>query len=221
MTNIKLIIFDFDGVLVDSEYIAAQVTTRLLSEYGVKTNLQTTLQKFVGQHVDTIARYLEQDIGKHNVEDFKMKSKVENRKAFIDKLTPLPFVVDTLSKIEIPMCVGSNSAYDSLIAKLEISKLDKFFSPEALFVSSMVKKPKPAPDIFLHAAKYYGVVPSECLVIEDSVHGIQAALEANMQVIGYFGASHCGHEYRQLLINAGAFLTFNDMRYLDNILTSL
>lgn len=221
MLDIQLIIFDFDGVLVDSEYIAGAVTTRLLTEFGAKTDLDTVLSQFVGQHVDAIASHLEQHIGKENIQEFKQKSKIENRKAFQEKLAPLPNVLKTLSQISIPMCIGSNSAYDSLLAKLEITKLNAFFPTEKLFVSSMVSKPKPAPDVYLKAAKHHNIAPQNCLVIEDSVHGIHAAKAANMAVIGFYGASHCHPKYEALLKQAGASITFDNIGELPNIINEL
>lgn len=221
MSKIKLIIFDFDGVLVDSEYIAAQETIKILAQYGVNLDLETALKKFVGQTSDATAQYLGEKIGHAKVLDFKVKSKIGNRQAFKEQLVAFPNVIETLTQLEIPMCIGSNSAYDSLVAKLAITGLNQFFPSDKLYVGEMVAKPKPAPDVYLYAAEQQGIKPSECLVIEDSVHGVHAAIAANMRVIGYFGASHCYTNYDQLLMDAGAITTFKDMSKLSSILKKL
>lgn len=218
---IKLIIFDFDGVLVDSEFIAGQVMTKQLNDIGIKTNLATVLQLFVG--LDDIAkRHLLADfIGSDEVKNFVLETKRLSRLAYMKQLEPLPNVVSTLEKLSIAKCIASNSHPDSLYVKIKASKLDRFFPKDKLYFGAMVAKPKPAPDLYLYAAEMHKVKADECLVIEDSVHGIHAAVAADMPVIGYYGASHCFKGYENSLENAGAKLVFNDMRELMSIVNKM
>lgn len=218
--TIKLIIFDFDGVLVDSEYIAGQVVTDTLPKYGVTIPLADVLKRYVGMHDTAMRESLIEDIGEDKIDQFFEEIKATTTDRYKNELTPLPNVVEMLNSLTMPICIGSNSRLISLKAKLGYTKLDQFFKEEQLYVGSMVAKPKPAPDLYLYAAKQYGLKPSECLVIEDSVHGTNAAVAAKMPVIGYYGASHCYASYEQKLKQAGAEYLFNDMQGLNKILDS-
>ncbi|MBL1421904.1 MAG: HAD-IA family hydrolase [Alphaproteobacteria bacterium] len=219
--TIKLIIFDFDGVLVDSEYIAGQVTTEALRKYGVKTDLDTTLRRFVGMH-DTVMRgHLAEDVGEAHVDEFLNLVKENTHLAYRDQLVPLPGAVEMLAELDLPLCIGSNSRLAGLKSKLEITKLNRFFSEDRLYVGSMVPKPKPAPDLYLHVAEQHNVLPAECIVIEDSAHGINAAVDAKMPVIGFYGASHCYDGYEQKLKKAGADILFNQLREIPNIIKQM
>ena len=217
--TIKLVIFDFDGVLVDSEYISAQVTTHHLEKYGIKTTLEQTLKRFVGMHDETRRKHLAEDIGSENVGNFIKETKEFSLMAYQKLLLPLTNVEDILSNLTLPFCIASNSQKKSLTQKLAITNLKRFFKNSSLYVGSMVKNPKPAPDIYLYASEKQNVSPAECLVVEDSVHGIKAAVSAGMNVIGYYGASHCYKGYEDLLLKAGAKTVFNDIAYLPHIIT--
>lgn len=219
--TIKLIIFDFDGVLVDSEYISGQVTTEELHKYGVKTDLDTTLRRFVGMHDTTMRSHLAEDVGETRLEEFLSVIKEKTRLAYYDKLAPLPGAVDMLASLDLPLCIGSNSRFSSLKEKLEITKLNRFFSEDRLYVGSMVPKPKPAPDLYIHAAKQHNVMPAECLVIEDSAHGIKAAVDAKMPVIGFYGASHCYDGYEHKLKQAGADILFKQLSEIPDIIKQI
>lgn len=221
MANIELIIWDFDGVLVDSEYIAGQVRTEMLLEHGVDTNLDTVLKRFVGVHGDVMRQHLINDIGAHRIEAFTADLRLRSRVAFEARLKLLPHAKQVVAALQQPLCIGSNSSLASLLYKLEMTGLDRYFPEEKLYVGAMFDNPKPAPDIYLHAAKVHGVEPKNCLVIEDSVPGTQAAIAAGMPVVGYYGASHCYDGYENKLTEAGSLLTFNDMRELHTIIEKL
>lgn len=216
--TVKLIIFDFDGVLVDSEYLTSIVTTECLMQLGVKTSLETTLKRFVGRHEDVKREQISKDIGAENVDAFIVKTKSLTLESYEKNLVPFRHVELMLENLNIPFCVASNSRLISLEQKLRITKLNKFFDQQNIFVGSMVEKPKPAPDLYLYAAKMHNVRIEECLVIEDSVHGIHAAVAAGMKVIGYYGASHCYQGYEKTLTNAGAQMVFNDFSEIATII---
>ncbi|MCJ8323159.1 MAG: HAD-IA family hydrolase [Rhizobiales bacterium] len=218
--TIKLIIFDFDGVLVDSEYIAGQVTTAHLLKYGVEADLDTTLKRFVGMHDTDMRKHLAPNVGADNVDRFLSEIKQLSLEAYHQRLAPMANAIAMLESLTMPICIGSNSRFSSLITKLKITKLDKFFAEDKLYVGSMVAKPKPAPDLYLHAAAQHNVAADECLVIEDSAHGVKAAVDAKMPVIGYHGASHCYAGYEQKLLDAGAQMLFDDLADIPNIISN-
>lgn len=221
MANIKLIIWDFDGVMVDSEYIAGQATVKLLAEFGMTMSLDDILRKFVGMHGDQMVQFLGQAIGQENIDKYKAESRIRNKAAFTEHLTTLPYVDQVMAQLKLPMCIGSNSSLTSLLYKLKITNMAQYFPEDKLFVGAMFDHPKPAPDMYLHAAKTHGLAPNECLVIEDSVAGTTAAVAAGMPVIGYYGASHCYAGYENKLTDAGSLTTFNDMRELHDIMKNL
>lgn len=214
-----MIVFDFDGVLVDSEFIRGQVTCKHLLKYGVKTDLDTTLKRYVGMYDSERRLNLAKDIGEAEVDAFIVETKQLSLKAYGQKLAPLKNVIEMLDQLTLPFCIASNSQFSSLKAKLKITQLERFFDDDKLFVGSMVNKPKPAPDLYILAAKTFGVTPSDCLVVEDSVHGINAAVAANMNVVGFVGASHCYKNYDKTLLNAGAKMIFSDMAELKNLIS--
>ncbi|MCJ8323369.1 MAG: HAD family phosphatase [Rhizobiales bacterium] len=217
---IKLIIFDFDGVLVDTEFPIAKIRTELLSQYGMEISLDQCLKFFTGLHNDTANKIIADEIGQDKLAAFIDEFNKRVEVCFQQNVAQIAYVDDMLAKITLPISIASNSDYDSLQLKLKVSKLDKYFPPESIFVASMVSEPKPAPDVYLLAAETYKVAPEACLVIEDSGVGITAALSANMQVIGFFGASHCYEGYEDKLSVAGAELLFDDMREVEKLLLS-
>ena len=218
---IKLVIFDFDGVLVDSEYLVAQVRAELLEKYNKNIDLETSLNKFIGLHEDVVNSLIAEQIGEDNLVNFITDYQTGMLLAIDERLLKINNVDVALAQIKQPFCIGSNSALGSLKHKIKATGLVKHFNSTSLFVGDMVAKPKPAPDIYLLAAKQYNVKPEHCLVVEDSVAGIKAALAANMQVIGFYGASHCYEGYQHKLLLAGAKTVFKDMRDLQTILEAL
>lgn len=212
---IKLVIFDFDGVLVDSEFPIAKIRTKMLLEFGVNITLSRCLRLFTGLHNDIANKLIADEIGQDKLANFVKEFDKRVEVSFRQQVEQIVYVDELLSKIALPICIASNSDYDSLCLKLKTSKLDKYFPPKSIFVASMVREPKPAPDVYLHAAKTNKVIPEKCLVIEDSAVGITAALRANMKIIGFHGASHCYEGYEKKLSIAGAKLLFDDMREVE------
>lgn len=221
MAKIELIIWDFDGVLVDSEFIAGQVRTELLAEIGINMDLDTVLRRFVGLHADQMSAILTNDYGLKDITGFLTEVRKRYLVAFEDRLEALPFTDEILGQLTQPLCIGSNSSTQSITRKLKRSGLDRHFATDKIYVGSMFKNPKPAPDMYLHAAREHGVEPINCLVIEDSVPGTNAAVAAGMPVIGFHGATHCYDGYEAKLTKAGALVTFNDFRKLHDIISSL
>ena len=124
---IKLIIFDFDGVLVDSEYLTSIVTTECLNKRGVNTKLENTLKRFVGVHEDVEREHITKDIGVENVDEFISETKLLTLESYKKDLVPFEHVELILENLGVPFCVASNSRLISLEQKLEITKLNRFF----------------------------------------------------------------------------------------------
>lgn len=215
---IELVIFDFDGVLVDSEYLVAQVRVELLANYNIHTDVQSVLRKYIGLHGDVVNDLIGQQIGTDNLTGYIAEYDAAIDVAVKSRLNKIVGVDAALEQIKQPICIGSNSDFVPLCLKIQVTGLERFFSPDVLFVGAMVPKPKPAPDLYLLAANHYNVKPENCLVVEDSVPGIKAAIAANMHVVGFYGASHCYDGYEQNLIKAGATTVFNDMDELSSMI---
>ena len=132
----------------------------------------------------------------------------------------MPGIADVLTMIAAPVCVASSSSPERLRCALECVGLYDHFAPH-IFSATMVVRGKPAPDLFLFAAEQMQAAPSRCLVIEDSVAGIQAARAAGMAVLGFCGGGHCGPAHAERLARAGAEIVFRDMRRLPHLLPAL
>ena len=215
--SIKLLIFDFDGVLVDTQKVTNDVQYQYFKKKcNLDISLETFASSFSGMRVETILGILEQEKGIAFSQSPKQISQdidtlVLNRLAN-QPLLPMPGVVDLLSHSHFRRCIGSNGSFNLLKAFLKSSNLAKFFGND-VFSADMVENPKPAPDIFLYAAQYMGVDAEDCLVIEDSIVGVQAAVAAGIPVVGFLGGSHLSTTAADKLLQAGAKTVFSDMRH--------
>ncbi|MBV8429473.1 MAG: HAD-IA family hydrolase [Hyphomicrobiales bacterium] len=199
-----LLIFDCDGVLVDSEYLFARVASACLSEIGIEMNSAEAARRFAGVSIkDMLARIaLERGAAlPHGFEDLVIRREDE---AYARLLEPIGGVREAILSGPLPRCVASSSLPDRIFASLAVTKLDDLFAENARFSTALVAKGKPAPDIFLHAARQMGERPRSCVVIEDSVPGVQGAVAAGMRVIGFIGGRHCAHDHGERLEAAGA-----------------
>lgn len=218
--TIKAVIFDCDGVLVDSEIIASQVSLRMLKPYGFNMAPEDYAQAFAGKVEEDTLGIICNEYNIKLPKDFISKLRLEIEYGLDHELQPIKGAKETIANIAVTRAVVSNSRLVRVIHSLEIAGLSGFFD-KRLFAAEMVAKPKPAPDVYLHAAQELGVHPSACLVIEDSISGVTAAYRAGMNVIGFLGASHIfkGHDLR--LKEAGAFATAHDMEELDRVIQGI
>ena len=163
------------------------------------------------------------EIGKQFAADFPNETENLTVNAHKRKLRATDHVKPTLKNIQQQICIATNSPASILRHKMSITKMNNFFSHEIFFHGSMVENLKPAPDLFLHAASVHNVPANKCLIIEDSVIGVQAGKNAKMTVLGYTGASHCINDqsHEANLQHAGADHIFNDMRELQSIIQKL
>lgn len=184
-----LVIFDCDGVLVDSEPIAIGVLSRFLAGLGVDVGEDYAYRAFLGRTWPTVVAAISREFGLKltDAEAAAMRAVLFDR--FRAELKPVAGVGDMLDSLGIPCCVASSSMPDRLRLALEVTGLLARFEPH-VFSASAVARGKPAPDLFLHAAAAMGADPRRCLVVEDSPPGIEAARAAGMAVIAFLGGGH-------------------------------
>jgi HAD superfamily hydrolase (TIGR01509 family) len=199
-----LLIFDFDGVIADSEVVANKVLAEMVSELGVPTTLQDSYQRYMGMRFSEVIAAVETTVGRSLPEDFPDRFQARTLAAFRAELQPVNGARTYIEAFShVPRCVASSSSSDRLAVCLEVLGLGAAFG-QNVFSASMVARGKPHPDIFLHAADAMGVHPSQAIVIEDSASGVQAGVAAGMRVIGLLAASHIQPGHRERLLAAGA-----------------
>ena len=214
----KLIIFDCDGVLVDSEIIANKILFQLLNEYHYNISIKELKKRFLGLSIPNIITIVNNE-GIRLPKNFQQILRKRDKNAFKTELKPIHGIFSALSSIEQIICVASSGSIEKIKYSLFVTGLSQFFGKN-IFSAEMVAKPKPAPDVFLLAAKDIGIAPKDCLVIEDSKVGILGALAAGMQVFGFYGGSHCQEDHQAYLKNSGAINTFNKMEQLPEMISS-
>ena len=202
MKDAMLTIFDCDGVLVDSELIALQVLSDMLGEFGTPTSVDACRDAFMGRHADDILRGIEARVGRSLPGQgplIKERMLARLRR----ELTPVPGIAAALARLDGPRCVASSSDPPRIRLTLELTGLSGLFG-DHIFSGTEVAHGKPAPDLFLHAARTMGAAPADCVVIEDSVLGVQAGVAARMPVIGFTGGAHAYEGFADRLREAGA-----------------
>jgi len=181
----RLLILDCDGVLVDSEPIANRVLNEALNDLGIAIGLDESAARFTGLSLASCAERVEQMLGAPLPESFLPDLERRTAKAFDRRLQPVRGVADLLSTIDWPRCVASSGSHRKIRHSLKIAGLARWFPDRAIFSADDVSQGKPAPDLFLLAARRLGFEPERCVVVEDSVPGVTAALAAGMTVYGY------------------------------------
>lgn len=195
--KISLVIFDCDGVLVDSEYLSATILIDVFSAIGVSIDLPFVYENFVGHSFSVVAAKHARMYGTDVPEDFEQHYRNQLLASFTGNLRAMPNVTQVLDSLNVPYCLASGSSPTRVDKSLEVAGLRDRFR-DRIFTTSMVKKGKPAPDIFLYAANTMGVSPAECLVIEDSSTGIAAAKAAKMRIWQFRGGIHFKHGYQNV-----------------------
>ncbi len=216
----EVVIFDCDGVLVDSELIALGVTRRMLGEAGLALSDEETRERFLGMRQDGVLRRIEQELGRPLPKDFSALLARAILATFERELKGVEGVRQAVNGLHARVCVASSSAPQRLRFALRVTDYESLFAPN-IFSSAEVQRGKPFPDLFLFAARAMRAVPQECLVIEDSVAGVTAARAAHMTVFGFVGASHFSEPAQGAeLTAAGAALIFDDMARLPEIVAN-
>jgi HAD superfamily hydrolase (TIGR01509 family) len=179
-----VVIFDCDGVLVESEELACRIYVDMFREYGHSLDYEETLHKFYGMTLETRLKISEQELGWAPPADFIPRFHQTELRLSEHELKTVPHVHELIESITAPICVASNGSRKELNFRLEIAGLLPYFEG-AIFSGTEVAHPKPAPDVYLAAAKYFNIDPSRCVVVEDSVLGVTAAIRAGMTVYGH------------------------------------
>ena len=206
--DIELIIFDCDGVLVDTEKLANRVFIEEVHKFGFKLTPEEAWEHFPGSRFITCVEYVESTNGKKMPLEFIDIYKKRSAEVFAAEVMPIPGVTEVLEKLKLPRVVASNGPKVTIKANLITSGLIRFFQEEHLFSAYDIQKWKPEPDMHLNVSKVLGIHPANCLVIEDSVPGAQAAIAAGMPVLGFM---HDGRNQKLLSMDIPKF---NDMEEL-------
>lgn len=201
---IQLIIFDFDGVIADSEVLSNTVLAECVSEAGLPTTLDDAYRLYMGKRVPEIAAAVEASLGRPLHAEFGADFQKRALARFRSDLQPVAGARDYLVAFaNLHRCIASTSSPERLAVCLDALSLAQIFRAN-VFSSELVPRGKPHPDIFLYAARQFQVEPAQCLVIEDSVGGVQAGVAAGMPVIGLLAASHIRDGHGERLRAAGA-----------------
>ena len=188
--KISLVIFDCDGVLIDSEDLSASVLSGMMAEIGLPITPQIFRSDFLGRSFASATTRVEERFGKPFPPDFQMRYRSRLLARMRGNLKSMPGVENVLKAMTVPYCLATGSSPPRLEVSMEESKLGHFFQGKS-YTASLVKNGKPAPDLPLYAATAMGAKPEETLVIEDSETGVRAALAANMRAWHFIGGSHC------------------------------
>ena len=215
--NFDLVIFDCDGVLVDSEVISCRAHAETLTRHGYAITAEQVLDRFLGRSMRQSVLEVETELGRSLPDDFHAQVYAEIFRSFAVSLEATPHIEETLAAMSLPVCVASSGPPEKISASLNRVGLYDRFAPH-IFSAVQVKHGKPAPDLFLFAAAQMQAAPARCLVIEDSLAGIAAAVAAGMTVLGFHGGSHCRPGHGDTLCAAGAIATFGDMRKLPGLI---
>lgn len=183
--GLPLLIFDCDGVLVDSEPLANRVLWEMLVALGADLELEESTRSFIGLSLPAVLEAAARRVGQPLPEGFGAELERRTREAFEGALAPVAGIVRVLDALPHPRCVASSGSHPKIRASLELTGLLSRFPEGTLFSAEDVARGKPAPDLFLHAAAVMGHAPADCVVIEDSVPGVRGARAAGMRVLGY------------------------------------
>ena len=218
--TIKHIIFDCDGVLIDSEEISMAVDRRLLAENGVHLSEGEMHQRFVGKTFAAMIKEVEALSGRVMPPDLEARKDVIMLEAYARELKPIAGVPLMLDAIALPKSIGTNGPRARALQALRIVGIDRHFG-ERMTTFEDVVHGKPAPDIYLLAAKRAGFAPHDCAVVEDSVTGVAAAVAAGCVTFGFTGSQVHRSEHALKLVELGAHVVFDDMAKLPGLLAKV
>ncbi len=215
LTQTGLVILDFDGVVANSEVISLSTLRAAMGEFGLHLEPDQVRHRYLGVAIDKIEQDLEAQGSFRTSVGFRKAWHDALFERFRNELTPVPGLAGLLDRIDdrgIPYCIASSGTLDRIGVALDSMRLGGRF--KHVFSAQQVEHGKPAPDLFLHAADAFNILPGQCLVIEDSPHGIRAAKSAGMRAIGFLGGEHLTgirDAHRKLLIEADADEVFESL----------
>ncbi|MCV3206446.1 HAD family hydrolase [Mesorhizobium sp. YC-39] len=217
----ELVIFDCDGVLVDSEALSVAALLGMIALAGGTIGEDAAYEHFLGKSMKSVREILSRDFGLDITDGHLSAMRVELMRKFREELKPIPGVNEVLPRLGVPYCVASSGTLDRIRYALDVTGLLELMEPH-LFSAAMVARGKPAPDLFLHAAASMRAHPRNCLVIEDSPAGIAAARSAGMRVFAFTGGSHAGNPaLKARLASSEPDFIFADMLQLPDLIAGL
>jgi len=208
----SLVIFDCDGVLVDSESITNRVFAQMLNELGIAITLEDMFEEFVGRSMPQCLEVVTRLLGRPVPEGFVRNYETRSAVALKSELKAVPGIEAVLAALSVPYCVASSGTHAKMQTTLGITGLLPQFRGKMYSVTEVANS-KPYPDVFQHAANQQGAAPAACAVVEDTPTGVRAGLAAGMTVFGY-----CALTPRHRLLEAGAHHTFECMRDLPGLI---
>jgi HAD superfamily hydrolase (TIGR01509 family) len=217
---IKNIIFDFDGVLVDSEILVAKAFAKYMQNFGIDID-EKEFASFAGKKTVQVIEILSKKYSIKDQEKFFRDIMEIASNIYKKELTTVKGAYDFVSNLKFNMFIGSNSMKERIIDGLQRVKLDKYFKPEQVYSFDLVDNPKPDPDVYLKALEDNNLIKTETIIIEDSAVGVMAGVAANVKVIGLTAGGHW-HEKRdeKELLEAGAFAVTNDYKKVFKLIES-
>ncbi|MEQ1823295.1 MAG: HAD family phosphatase [Fimbriimonadaceae bacterium] len=213
--NFEAIIFDCDGVLIDSEVIANQAERDYFAEFGLDLTTDEFMARYVGLSFKDMVADMQPRVERALPDDLEVVINRLINEAFTGNLKAMPGIESLVQAVSVPIAVASSSSVERLEFTLKLTGLRAWFG-EHVYSSSMVIHGKPAPDLFLLAASRLGIAPHKCLVIEDSPLGVTGANAAGMTVYGFVGGSHCKSGRADALIASGAEKVFTRLADLQH-----
>ncbi|MBN7808918.1 MULTISPECIES: HAD family hydrolase [Agrobacterium] len=212
MNDVELVIFDCDGVLVDSEILGITIETELLGSAGYDASVPVFTERFSGMSWRDILAILEAESGLSLMDELLDKTETELDIRIPKEVEAVAGIRAALEELQLPKCVCSNTKLPRVTAMLDRVGLREFFGPNIFSAKDLGEgRSKPKPDIFLFGASTMGVDPVHAVVVEDSVHGVHAARSAGMRVIGFTGGKHTFQNHAHNLRNAGAHIIVSHM----------
>lgn len=212
---VSLVIFDCDGVLVDSERLAVKVDSELLTELGWPLTEAQAFERFGGRTQAEMFADVANRLGDTLPPGWQSTFRQRYLEVFEAELTPMDGIFEALDAITSKTCVASNSTPELLRMKLDLTGLDRYFN-DHVYSATHVTNAKPAPDLFLYAAEQMDVAPAQCVVVEDSETGVRAARSAGMRVLAFTGGLSTGAR-----LEGPATTTFADLRDLPQLIAEL
>ncbi|OBQ67368.1 HAD family hydrolase [Mesorhizobium erdmanii] len=217
----ELVIFDCDGVLVDSEALSVSALLGMIKLAGGSLSEDDAYEHFLGKSMKSVREILGRDFGLELTDQHLTAMRVDLMRKFREELRPISGISEILPKLGLPFCVASSGTLERIRYALDVTGLLKLMEPH-LFSAAMVARGKPAPDLFLHAAASMRAHPRKCLVIEDSPAGIEAARAAGMRVFGFTGGAHAGNPgLKARLASSEPDFIFADMLQLPDLIAGL
>ena len=217
----ELIIFDCDGVLVDSEPLSMRVLAATMSDLGISLSSDDCYRHFLGRSISSMKSTLDQQFGRKLTDADLSAMRERLFDLYAQELEPIAGIAEVLGDLTVPYCVASSSLPERIKLSLDLTGLSVFFG-DHVFSATMVEHGKPAPDLFLHAARRMGAHPERCIVIEDSPAGLEAARRANMRSFAFLGGSHAVPAGLASQVAAQfPSCIFDDMDQLPNLIAQL